>query len=90
MKMPFGTEVDLGPGHNVLDGKPAPRKGHSSSLALFLAHVDCGHGRPSQLLLIPCYIGYFSVKHFTSIYSPDIHRVPEKDDTKLCENLTDF
>jgi len=29
--MPLGTEVDLGPGHIVLDGDPAPpRKGHSS------------------------------------------------------------
>jgi len=24
MKMPLGTEVDLGPGHIVLDGVPAP------------------------------------------------------------------
>jgi len=33
--MPFGTEVDLGPGHIVLDGDPDPlRKGHSS-LPLF-------------------------------------------------------
>ena len=30
MKTPLGTEVDLGPGHIVLDGDPAPlRKGHS-------------------------------------------------------------
>jgi len=35
MKTPLGTEVDLGPGHNVLDGDPAPsRKGHSSPLPL--------------------------------------------------------
>jgi len=27
MKTPFGTEVDLGPGHIVLDGVPAPAKG---------------------------------------------------------------
>ena len=42
---------DLGPGHIVLDGVPAPnqRKGHSSPL--FSAHVYYGHGRPSQLLL---------------------------------------
>ena len=26
MKMPLGTEVDLGPGHIVLDGDPAPRE----------------------------------------------------------------
>jgi len=31
MKTPLGTEVDLGPAHIVLDGKPAPpRKGHIS------------------------------------------------------------
>jgi len=27
MKTPLGTEVDLGPGHTVLDGVPAPAKG---------------------------------------------------------------
>jgi len=27
MKTPLGTEVDLGPGHIVLDGVPAPTKG---------------------------------------------------------------
>jgi len=37
--MPVGTEVGLGPGHNVLDGDPAPpKKGHSPHLS---AHV-CG------------------------------------------------
>ena len=31
MKTPLGTEIDLGPGHIVLDGGPsAPRNGHSS------------------------------------------------------------
>jgi len=30
-----------------------PRKGHSSP-PLFSAHVYCGHGRPSQLLLSSC------------------------------------
>jgi len=30
IKMPLGTEVGLGPGHNVLDGDPYPRKVHSS------------------------------------------------------------
>jgi len=31
IKMPLGTEVNLGPGHTVLDGDPAPpRKGHSN------------------------------------------------------------
>jgi len=38
-----GREVELGPGHIVLDGDPAPlpRKGHSSSTP-FSAHVYCG------------------------------------------------
>jgi len=27
LKTPLGTEVDLGPGHIVLDGVPAPPKG---------------------------------------------------------------
>ena len=36
MKTLLGTEVDLGPGHIVLDGDPAPRaKGRS------WAHVHC-------------------------------------------------
>ena len=30
IKMLLGTEVGIGPDHIVLDGKPAPRKGHSS------------------------------------------------------------
>jgi len=40
-------------GDVALDGDSAPpRKGHSSPL--FSAHVYCGHGRPSQLLLSSC------------------------------------
>jgi len=55
------TEVDLGPGHIVLDRVPAPRKGHISSP--FLAHVYCGHGRPSQLLLSSCLMSHVSVTY---------------------------
>ena len=40
IKTPLGTEVDLGPGHFVLDGFPAIG--------------ERGHGRPSQLLLSSC------------------------------------
>ena len=59
MKTPLGTEVDLVPSHIVLDGDPAPpRKWHSSPL--FSAHVYCGDGRPSQLLLSSCEI-YFVI-----------------------------
>ena len=35
----LGREVGLGPGHIVLDGDPAPQKGHSPQ---FSAHVRCG------------------------------------------------
>ena len=53
MKTPLGTEVDLGPGHIVLDGSElsASAKGAQQP---FSAHVYCGHGRPSQLLLSSC------------------------------------
>ena len=47
-----GTEVDLGPGHIVLYGVPAPAKG--AQQPPFSAHVYCGHGRLSQLLLSSC------------------------------------
>jgi len=53
MKTPLGTVVDLGPGHIVLDGVPAPEKG-AQQPPLFSAYVYCGHGRPSQLLLSSC------------------------------------
>jgi len=53
MKMPLGTEVDLGPGHIVSDGDPALRE-RGRAAPLFSAHVYCGHGHPSQLLLSSC------------------------------------
>ena len=54
IKMPIGTEVDLGPaGHNVLEGVPTLRE-RGTAVPLFSAHIYCGHGRPSQLLLISC------------------------------------
>jgi len=54
MKTPLGAKVDLGSGHIVLDGVPAPAIG-AQHPPLFSAHVYCGHGRPSQLLLSSCY-----------------------------------
>jgi len=39
IKMPFGMEVGLGPGHTVLDGDPGPPLGHSPQ---FSASVYCG------------------------------------------------
>jgi len=39
IKMKLGMEAVLGPGHIVLDGNPAPPKGHSPSI---FGHVCCG------------------------------------------------
>jgi len=41
--------------HCIRRGPKSARKGHSSP-PLFSAHVYCGNGRPSQLLLSSCYI----------------------------------
>jgi len=54
MKTPLRTEVDLGPGHIVLDGVPALRERGIAAPPLFWTHVYCGHGRPSQLLMSFC------------------------------------
>jgi len=47
MKTPLGTEVDLGPGHIVLDGVAAPAKGAQQplyfwpmSIVATLAHLS--------------------------------------------------
>jgi len=58
MKTPLGTEVDLCPGNNVLDGVPAPAKGAQQPPPVFSTHVYCGHGRSSQLLLSSCSHNY--------------------------------
>jgi len=46
-KTPLGTEVDLGPGHIVLDGVPAPAKGEQQppyfwpmSIVATVAHLS--------------------------------------------------
>jgi len=54
VKTPLGTEVDVGPGHIVLDGDPAPPCERGTAAPLFSARVYRGHGRPSQLLLSSC------------------------------------
>ena len=53
MKMPLGTEVDLGPGHIVLDGVPSLHETGAAAF-IFSARVYCVLGRPSQLLLSSC------------------------------------
>jgi len=63
MKMPLDTEVDLSPGHIVLDRDPAPpTKGVQQPAPLFLAHVYCGHGHPSPLLLSSCCKYWYCLK----------------------------
>jgi len=52
MKAPLGTETDLGPDHCIRLGPSSARKG--TAAPIFSAHVYCGHGRPSQLLLSSC------------------------------------
>ena len=54
MNTPLGTEVDLGPGHILYRRGPSSHK-RGTAAPLFSAHVYCGHGRPSQLLLSSCY-----------------------------------
>ena len=50
IKMPLGTEVNLGPAHIVSGGDPDPPERRTAA-PLFSAHVYCGNGCPFQLLL---------------------------------------
>jgi len=49
MKTPLGTEVDLGPGHTVLDGVPAPAKG---------AHAAAPSFRPMSIVATVAHLSY--------------------------------
>ena len=49
MKTPLGTEVDLGPGHIVLDGVTAPSKGAQQPPPCF---------RPMSILATVAYLSY--------------------------------
>ena len=53
MNTPLRTEVDLGPGHIVSNGVRGLRE-RGTAPPIFSAHVYCGNGRPSQLLLSSC------------------------------------
>jgi len=57
--------------HCARRGSSSPRKRHSSPL--FSAHVCCGHGRPSQLLLSSCW-AYVDVAWYTHMYQRPIVR----------------
>ena len=51
--MPLGLEVDLGPGHIVLDGDDAPPE-RGTPAPLFGPCLLWPNGRQSQLLLSTC------------------------------------
>ena len=42
MKTPLVTEIDVGPGHIVLNGDPALRERGTAASPLFSTHVYCG------------------------------------------------
>jgi len=71
IKMPLGREIGLNPSNIMLNGDPAhPYKRGTAAPPLFSAHVQCGHGRPSQLLLSSCYLrqrGYVIVVVYLSV-----------------------
>ena len=71
--MPLDTKVGLGPCHIVLDGQPArvPERG-TAAPSLFSAHVYCGHGCPSQVLLNSCYLVSFVQKHAFNRHDRDL------------------
>jgi len=55
INMPLGMEVDLGPGHTVLDGDSSPLpKGAQQPPPLFGPCLLWPNGRPSELLLSTC------------------------------------
>ena len=54
IKMPLGTEEDLGPGDIVLDGEPAAPTERGTAAPLFGSCLVWPNGRPSQLLLSCC------------------------------------
>jgi len=85
IKMPLGTEVGLGPGHIVLDGKPAPRGQEHTRPPLFGPCLLWPNGRPSQLLsccfccfsdvfcssLVPCGRLSLTVSFWAHVYKPN-------------------
>ena len=85
--MPLGTEVDLGPDYIVLNGDPSPPGERGIAAPLFLAHVCCGHGCPSQLLLSSCTNGrpkttYPNFKNF-SVHVACGHTLSSCDDSAV-------
>jgi len=67
IKMPLGTEVNLGPGDVVLDGvaAPPPLKGHSPSVFGPCLLWPRSPITATAELLFKIYKGYFITVHFT-------------------------
>ena len=66
--MPLGTEVDLGPGHIVLDGVPAPHK-RGTAAPLLLGPCLLWPRSPisataALLLLVTVIVVVISLEHF--------------------------
>ena len=55
IKMPLGSEVELGPGHIVLDGDPTPPTQRGTAACSFRPCLLWSNGRPSQQLLSSCW-----------------------------------
>jgi len=72
MKKPLGTKVDLGPGHIVPDGVPAPAKGAQQPPS-FRPMSIVATVRPSQLLLSSCMYYYYFVfnSRFAAVAHPN-------------------
>jgi len=56
IKMPLGTEIDLGPGHSEMDGDPAPLHTKRGQSPQFLVYVYCG--QTAEWIKIPVAIWY--------------------------------
>jgi len=85
----LGTEVDLGAGHIVLDGVPALRERGTAASPTFSAHVYCGHGGPSQLLLSSC-TNTVAQKHATNYRPMSLTSVCSKEHiiySNVCKHL---
>ena len=89
MKTPLGTAVDTG--HVVLDGFPELRE-RGTAPPLFYAHVYCGHGHPSQLLLSSWCNGCGSTFIFCHYVLVNLNSVIDNETSVLsstCDSPTD-
>jgi len=71
MKTPPATEVDLGPGHIVLDVVPAPAKG-AGQPSLFGPCLFCPRSPISATAVLLLYLGPFLLLHLTKLRSRNL------------------